>query len=71
MGRPKTLREQKYQPYILYTAKLSITIDGETKVFNHKIKFKHYPSTNLTLQRIIEGKVQHKKGNYTQGKAKN
>jgi len=29
----QTLREQKYQTGLLYLAKLTITIDGETKVF--------------------------------------
>ena len=32
----QTLREHKYQPRLLYQAKLSITIDGETKVFHDK-----------------------------------
>ena len=32
----QTLREHKCQPRLLYPAKLSITIDGETKVFHGK-----------------------------------
>ena len=36
----KTLREHIDHPSLLYTAKLSTTIDGETKVFHHKTKFK-------------------------------
>jgi hypothetical protein len=36
-----------------------------------KTKFKQYLSTNPAPQRIIEGKVQHKVGNYTQEKARN
>jgi hypothetical protein len=32
-------REHKCQPMLLYPAKLSITIDGETQVFHDKIKF--------------------------------
>ena len=32
------LREHKCQPRLLYPAKLSITIDGETKVFHDKSK---------------------------------
>jgi hypothetical protein len=35
----------------LYPAKLSITIDGETKIFHDKTKFTKYLSTNLALQR--------------------
>ena len=30
------LREDNYQPRLLYPAKLSITIDGETKIFHEK-----------------------------------
>jgi hypothetical protein len=29
-------REHKFQPMLLYPGKLSITIDGETKVFHDK-----------------------------------
>jgi hypothetical protein len=42
----QTLREHKCQPSLLHPAKLSITIDGETKVFHDKNKFTHYLSTN-------------------------
>jgi hypothetical protein len=51
-----TLREHKCQPRLLYPAKLSITIDGETKVFHDKTKFTEYHSTNPALQGIIKGK---------------
>jgi hypothetical protein len=67
----QTLRGHKCQPRLLYPSKLSITIDGETKVFHDKTKFTQYLSTNPALQRIIKGKHQHKKGNYTLGKARN
>jgi hypothetical protein len=60
----QTLGEHKCQPRILYPAKVSITIDGETKVFQDKTKFTQYPSKNLPLQKIIKGKLQHKEGNY-------
>ena len=49
------LREHKYQPRLLYPAKLSITIEGETKVF-HETKFTDYLSTNPAFQRIITEK---------------
>jgi hypothetical protein len=52
----QTLREHKCQPRPLYQAKLTITIDGETKVFHNKTKFTHYLSTNPALQRIITEK---------------
>ena len=45
--------------------KLSITIDGETKIFHDKTKSIQYLSTNPALQRTIKGKHQHKDGNYT------
>jgi hypothetical protein len=52
----QTLREHKCQPRLLYPDKLSITIDGETKVFHYKTKFTHYISINSALQRIIAEK---------------
>ena len=61
----QTLREHKCQPRLLYPANLSITIDGETKVFHDKNKFTQYLSTNLALQRIMNGKYQQNEGNYT------
>jgi hypothetical protein len=56
----QTLREHKYHHRLLYPAKLSITIDGESKVFHDKIKFTQYLSTNPALQRIITEKIQYK-----------
>jgi hypothetical protein len=61
----QTLREYKCQPRLLYPAKLSITLDGKTKIFHVKTKFTQYLSTNKAIQRIIEGKLQHKEGDYT------
>jgi hypothetical protein len=52
----QTLREHKCQCRLLYPAKLSITIDGETKVFHDKTKSTQYLSTNKALQRIITEK---------------
>jgi len=62
----ETLREHKCQPRLLYPAKVSITIEGETKIFHDKTKFTQYLSTDLALQRKIDEQLQHKKGNYTQ-----
>jgi hypothetical protein len=61
----QTLREQKCHPRLLYRAKLSINIDGENKIFQDKTKFKQCLSTNPALQRMLEGKLQHKKGTHT------
>jgi hypothetical protein len=49
----QTLREHKFQPRLLCPVKLSITIDGETKVFHDKTKFTHYLSRNSALKRIL------------------
>ena len=45
--------------------KLSINIDEETKTVHDKNKFTQYLSTNPALQRIVDGKHQHKEWNYT------
>jgi hypothetical protein len=57
----RTLREHKFQPGLLYPAKLSITIDRERKVFHDKNKFTHYLSTNPALPRIITTTTEKKK----------
>jgi hypothetical protein len=51
-------------------SKLSIAIDGETRVFHDKTKFTKYVSINLALQRIINGNLQCKEENYTLEKAR-
>jgi hypothetical protein len=66
----QTLREQKCQPRLLYLAKISIAIDGETKVFHDKTKFTQYLSTNLALKKKIKRKLQHREENYAIEKAK-
>jgi hypothetical protein len=53
----QTLKENKCKLWILYPAKFSITIDGETEIFHDITKFKQYLSTNPVLQRIIEEKL--------------
>jgi hypothetical protein len=67
----QTLREQKCQPRLLYTAKLSFPTDVETKIFHYKMKFKQYLSRNPCLNRIVDIKLQHKEGNYIQEKVRN
>jgi hypothetical protein len=44
-------------------SKLSISIDGETKVFHDKTKFTQYLSANTAFQKIITGKHQYKNRN--------
>jgi hypothetical protein len=60
----QTLRKHNCQPRLLYPAKLSITIDGETKVCHDKTKFTHFLSRNPGFQRIITEKNQYKDGNH-------
>lgn len=62
----QTLREHRFQPRLLYPAKLSVFIDGENKIFSDKSKFQQYLHTNPTLQKILEGKIQPKKTSYFQ-----
>jgi len=59
----QTLKEHKWQPRILYPAKLSITIDGENKIFHEKTKFTQYVSINPVQKRKIDGQFQHKEKN--------
>jgi hypothetical protein len=66
----QTRKEHKCQPSLLYPAKLSITKDGENKVFYAKTKFLQYLSMNPALQRIIMGKHQYKDRNYALEKAR-
>jgi hypothetical protein len=66
----QTLREHKCQPRLVYPATLSITIDGETKVFHDKTKFTQYISMKPSLQKIIMGKHQHKDRDYALEKSR-
>jgi hypothetical protein len=50
--------------------KLSIILEGETKVFHDRTKFTHYLSTNPAFQRIITEKKQYKDGNQVLEKAR-
>jgi hypothetical protein len=61
----QTSRAHKYLPRLLCPANLSITIDGETKIFHDKTKFKQYFSSKPTLQKILEGKLLHKEVNHS------
>jgi hypothetical protein len=52
----QSLREHKGQPRLVYLAKLSVTVDGETKIFHDKTKFRQYLFP--AIQRVIDGKHQ-------------
>jgi hypothetical protein len=66
----QTLRDHKWQPTLIYTAKLSITIDGETKIFHYNTKFTEYLSKYPAFQRLKKKKTPSKEGNYALEKAK-
>ncbi|XP_063129958.1 coiled-coil domain-containing protein 122 isoform X1 [Rattus norvegicus] len=66
----QTLREYKCQPRLLYPAKLSINIDGETKIFHDKTNL-HNIFLHPALQMIINGKAQYKEASFTLEKARN
>jgi hypothetical protein len=54
-------------PLLLYPTKLSITIGRSNKLFQNKVKFKQYPSTNPFLQKMLEEKT-HRQGGKVQPK---
>jgi hypothetical protein len=67
----QTLRENKSQPRLLYPAKLTITIDGETKVFHDKPKFTHiFPRIQPFKDNNRNKKKKYKDGNHAVEKAR-
>ena len=64
------MQTQTQMHMLLYPAKFSINIDGETKILQDKTKIKQDLSTNLSLQRILKGKHKHKGGTYTKEKTR-
>jgi hypothetical protein len=57
-------REHKCQPRPLYPAKLSMIIDGVTKVFHEKTQFTHYLYRNPALGKVITEKKKYKDRNH-------
>jgi hypothetical protein len=53
----QSLNENNFNPRILYSAKLSVKIDGAIKIFHDKPKLKQYMTTKPTLQEILQGIV--------------
>jgi hypothetical protein len=66
----QTLGEHKCQPRLIYPAKLSITIDGETKVFHDKTRFTHSFHESNPSKDNNRKKNQYKDGNHTLEKAR-
>jgi hypothetical protein len=52
----RALNENNFNPRILYPAKLSLKIDGSTKVFHDNQKLKQYVTKEPPLQKILQGK---------------
>jgi hypothetical protein len=57
----QALRENNYQPRILYSAKLSFNLKGEIKTFQDNNELKQFMSTKPELQRILKGIIQMEK----------
>jgi hypothetical protein len=51
----QALNENKFNPRILYLAKLSFKTDGAIKIFHNKQKLKQYMTTKPPLQKILQG----------------
>ena len=53
----RALSESNMQPRILYPARLSFRMDGETRSFQDQQKLKEYVTTKPALQEILKGGV--------------
>jgi hypothetical protein len=53
-----TLKENNYQPILVYPAKLSFLIEREVNNFHNKQKLKEFMTTKPVLQKIIKGLLQ-------------
>ena len=67
----QTLRGHRNQPKLLYPVKLSITIDGENKIFHDRTRFNQYLASNPTLRKVLERKLQPKKVSYSHKNTEN
>jgi hypothetical protein len=60
----QTLREHKCQPRLLHPSKLSITIDGEIKIFHDKTKIHTLSFHENSHSKDNRKKNQYKDGNH-------
>jgi hypothetical protein len=51
----QALKESNSQPRLVYPAKLSFLIEGETKTFHEKENLKEFATTKTELQKILKG----------------
>jgi hypothetical protein len=61
----QTLREHKHQPRLLYPAKLSVTIDGETKIIHEKKQTYTISFHKFRPTKDNRWKTPTQEGNYT------
>lgn len=66
------LNNHRCQSRLLYPGKLSVTIDGENKIFQDNVKLKQYLSTITVPKKVVEYKnLQPNEVNYTHGNTGN
>jgi hypothetical protein len=51
----QALKERNCQPRLVYPAKLSFLIEGETKTFHNKEEVKEFMTTKPALQKTLKG----------------
>ena len=59
----QALKENNLQPRLMYPAKLSLEINGETRCFHDKEELGEFVTTNPTLQRILKDILEREKKN--------
>ena len=64
----KILRDHRGQHRLLYPAKLSITIDRQSKIVHDGTRFNQYLATNPNLHKVLEGKFHPNKVGYIKKK---
>ena len=64
----KVMNSKNLQPKIIYPAKLSLRIEGQTKSFTNKNKLKEFINTKPELYELLKGVLSEEKvnkdGNY-------
>ena len=60
----QTFRDHGSQHSLTYPPKLSITVEGQNKIFHDKTRFNQLLATNPALHKVLEGKIQPKEVGY-------
>ena len=58
------IKRAQRQSRVLFPGKLSVTIEGQNKIFLNKTRFNQYLATNLALHKVLEEKLQPKEVDY-------